>query len=125
MSTKNFSAINFGGNIFDGKTFSDFLPYFGVHFGEIETFCGENNFFSVKQCFLLVMRKRSYSSNIVVGPDRWHPVREARLVCHHRPDFVVNIVLNIRVRPNILLALVSGINIDQRYSGRLVWCSLG
>ena len=35
-------------------------------------------------------------------------------------NFVVNVVLDIGVRLTILLTLVSGINVDQRCSGRLV-----
>ena len=34
MSTNNFGAKNFGGNIFGGKNYGEFLPYFGVNFGE-------------------------------------------------------------------------------------------
>ena len=38
LSTKNFGTNNFGGNIFGGKNFGDFLPFFGVNFGETKIF---------------------------------------------------------------------------------------
>ena len=43
---------NFGGNIFGGKNFGDFLPNFGVIFGERPKNFGGNNFgekFSVEK----------------------------------------------------------------------------
>ena len=59
------------------------------------------------------------SSSIVVGllaPSAQGPGLFPTLV----RIFVVNVVLDIGVRLTILLTLVSGINVDQRCSGRLV-----
>ena len=68
---------------------------------------------------MLLLTRYMRSSSTVVGPLALSARGPGSFPTIVR-NFVVNVVLDIGVRLTILLTLVSGINVDQRCSGRLV-----